>query len=61
MTNGWDKPVDYDWQGVSDNGIELQDREFFEAIKEKRTPEASADSCFITMENLHKLEYVAHN
>ncbi len=61
MTNGWDKPVEYDWQGVSDNGIELQDREFFEAIKEKRTPEASADSCFLTMENLHKLEYVARN
>ena len=61
MTNGWDQPIAYDWQGVSDNGIELQDREFFEAIKEKRQPEASADSCFLTMENLHKLEYVAHN
>ena len=61
MTNGWDKPVEYDWNGVSDNGIELQDREFFEAIKEKRTPEASVHSCFVCMENLHKLEYVARN
>ncbi len=61
MTDGWDKKVDYNWKGVSDNGIELQDREFFEAIKEDRTPEASADSCFIAMENLHKLEYVAQN
>ncbi len=61
MTNGWDKPVEYDWNGVSDNGIELQDREFFEAIKEGRDPEASAHSCFVCMENLHKLEYVARN
>jgi len=61
MTNGWDKPVEYDWNGVSDNGIELQDREFFEAIKEGRAPEASVHSCFVCMENLHKLEYVAQN
>jgi len=61
MTDGWDKPVDYDWKGVSDNGIELQDREFFEAIKEGREPEASAHQCFVAMENLHKLEYVAQN
>jgi len=61
MTNGWDKPVEYDWKGVSDNGIELQDREFFEAIKEGREPEASVHSCFVCMENLHKLEYVAQN
>ena len=47
MTNGWDKPVEYDWNGVSDNGIELQDREFFEAIKEGREPEASAESCLV--------------
>ncbi len=61
MTDGWDKKVDYDWKGVSENGIELQDREFFEAIKEGKTPEADAHSCFITMENLHKLEYIAEN
>jgi len=61
MTDGWDKPVDYDWKGVSDNGIELQDREFFEAIKEKREPEASVHQCFVAMENLHKLEYLAQN
>jgi len=52
MTDGWDKPVKYDWNGVSDNGIELQDREFFEAIKEKREPEANVHSCFVCMENL---------
>ena len=61
MTDGWDKPINYDWNGVSDNGIELQDREFFEAIKNGREPNASADQCFVTMENLHKLEYLAQN
>jgi len=61
MTDGWDKPVNYEWNGITDNGIELQDREFFAAIKEGRTPEADCHSCFVAMENLHKLEYVAHN
>lgn len=61
MTDGFDKAVDYDWQGVSTDGIELQDREFFEAIMEGRTPEADVHDCFLTMENLHKLEYVARN
>lgn len=61
MTNGWDKPFEYDWKGVSNNGIELQDREFFEAIKEGREPNASVHQCFETMEYLHKLEYVAKN
>lgn len=61
VTTGWDKPFEYDWNGVSENGIELQDREFFEAIKEGRTPEADVHDCFLTMENLHKLEYVAQN
>lgn len=61
MTDGWDNAYEYDWDGVSDNGIELQDREFFEAIKEGREPNASVQQCFVAMENLHKLEYVAQN
>ena len=28
------------------NGIELQDREFFAAIKEKREPNSSVAQCF---------------
>jgi 2-hydroxy-4-carboxymuconate semialdehyde hemiacetal dehydrogenase len=61
ITDGKDNPLDYNWQGVSEDGIELQDREFFEAIKEGREPNASVHQCFPTMENLHKLEYVANN
>jgi 2-hydroxy-4-carboxymuconate semialdehyde hemiacetal dehydrogenase len=61
MTDGWDNPVNYDWKGVSDDGIELQDREFFEAITEKRAPRSSVEDCFNTMEILHKLEYLSNN
>jgi len=61
MTDGWDKPYPYDWNDISDNGIELQDREFFAAIQEQRIPKSSAQAVFEAMENLHKLEYVAQN
>ncbi len=61
MTDGWDKLYEYDWEGVSDNGIELQDREFFDAIKEKREPNASAAQCLDIMEILHKMEFLANN
>ncbi|QMU65252.1 MAG: oxidoreductase [Flavobacteriaceae bacterium] len=61
MTDGWDKKVDYDWSGISDSGIELQDREFFEAIRTGEEPNASASQCYDTMGILHKLEYLAKN
>ena len=61
ITDGWDKPFEYNWNGVSDNGIELQNREFFEAIKLNREPNASATQCFETIEVLHKLEYMVKN
>ena len=61
MTDGWDKPVEYEWDGVSTDGIELQNREFFDAIKEGREPNSSVDQCFTSMEILHKLEYIAAN
>ena len=61
ITDGWDKPFEYNWDGVSDNGIELQNREFFEAIKSDIEPNASVLQCFDTMEVLHKLEYIAKN
>lgn len=59
MTTGWDKTHNYDWKGVSENGIELQNREFISAIKEKREPRSSVEQCFGGMEILHKLEYLA--
>jgi 2-hydroxy-4-carboxymuconate semialdehyde hemiacetal dehydrogenase len=38
------------------NGIELQDREFFAAIKEGREPNASIAQCLPAMETLGRLE-----
>jgi 2-hydroxy-4-carboxymuconate semialdehyde hemiacetal dehydrogenase len=38
LKDGEDKPIDLSKVDVSMNGIELQDREFFAAIKEKRQP-----------------------
>jgi 2-hydroxy-4-carboxymuconate semialdehyde hemiacetal dehydrogenase len=38
------------------NGIELQDREFFTAIKEGREPNASIAQCLPAMETLDTLE-----
>jgi 2-hydroxy-4-carboxymuconate semialdehyde hemiacetal dehydrogenase len=61
MTDGWDKPYEYDWKGVSKNGIELQNREFFDSIKEKREPNASVAQCLDIMEILHKMEFLANN
>jgi len=41
LVDGYQKPIDVTKVDVSMNGIELQDREFFAAIKEKREPNAS--------------------
>ncbi|MBV9742732.1 MAG: Gfo/Idh/MocA family oxidoreductase, partial [Acidobacteriia bacterium] len=40
LVDGYQKPVDVSQVAVSMNGIELQDREFFSAIKERRKPNA---------------------
>jgi 2-hydroxy-4-carboxymuconate semialdehyde hemiacetal dehydrogenase len=46
---------------VSMNGIELQDREFFAAIKEKREPNASVEQCFTAMQVLDRLEQILNS
>ncbi len=61
MTDGWDKDFNYDWEEETDNGIELQDREFINAIKENRQPRSSVHDCYDSMEILHKLEYLSNN
>jgi 2-hydroxy-4-carboxymuconate semialdehyde hemiacetal dehydrogenase len=38
------------------NGIELQDREFFAAIRESREPNASLAQCLPAMQTLGRLE-----
>jgi 2-hydroxy-4-carboxymuconate semialdehyde hemiacetal dehydrogenase len=41
---------------VSMNGIELQDREFFAAIRDRREPNASLAQCLPAMQTLGSLE-----
>ncbi len=41
LFNGKDEPIDVSKVDVSMNGIELQDREFFAAIREGREPNSS--------------------
>ncbi len=41
LVNGKEEPIDVSQVAVSMNGIELQDREFFAAIREGREPNAS--------------------
>jgi 2-hydroxy-4-carboxymuconate semialdehyde hemiacetal dehydrogenase len=56
LVDGDNKPVDLTGVAVSNNGIELQDREFFSAIKENREPNASVQQVFGTMLVLDRLE-----
>ena len=44
LYDGYDKPIDVSQVDVSMNGIELQDREFFAAIREGREPNSSIAS-----------------
>ena len=56
LVNGYQKPVDVSQVDVSMNGIELQDREFFAAVREGREPNASVKQVFPAMQVLHTLE-----
>jgi 2-hydroxy-4-carboxymuconate semialdehyde hemiacetal dehydrogenase len=56
LVDGYQKPIDVTKVDVSMNGIELQDREFFAAIKEKREPNASLAEVLPAMRTLDRLE-----
>jgi len=56
LVDGNENPIDVSKVAVSLDGIELQDREFFSAIKEGREPNASAAQCLTAMETLDRLE-----
>lgn len=56
LFNGKEEKIDVSKVDVSMNGIELQDREFFAAIREGREPNASVASVMPCYEVLHKLE-----
>jgi 2-hydroxy-4-carboxymuconate semialdehyde hemiacetal dehydrogenase len=56
LVDGYDKPIDVSKVDVSTNGIELENREFFAAIKEKREPNSSVKQVLDCMRTLDKLE-----
>ncbi|MBY7914229.1 Gfo/Idh/MocA family oxidoreductase [Vibrio fluvialis] len=61
LYDGYENPIDLSGVAVSNNGIELIDREFIAAIREKREPNSSVLQCLSAMETLHKLEQLLEN
>ncbi len=58
LVDGREEPIDVSQVDVSMNGIELQDREFFAAIREGREPNASVQQALTSMQVLDRLEKV---
>ncbi|MBK6322014.1 MAG: Gfo/Idh/MocA family oxidoreductase [Burkholderiales bacterium] len=56
LFNGKEEKIDVSRVDVSMNGIELQDREFFSAIREGRQPNSSVAGVLACYEVLHDLE-----
>jgi 2-hydroxy-4-carboxymuconate semialdehyde hemiacetal dehydrogenase len=58
LVDGNQKPIDVSKVDVSMNGVELQDREFFAAIGERREPNASVVQVLPAMRTLDRLERI---
>ena len=56
LVDGREEPIDVSKVDVSMNGIELQDREFFAAIKEGREPNSSVAQVLPCYKTLYELE-----
>ena len=56
LYDGNDQQIDLSGVAVSNNGIELIDREFFAAIREGREPNASVAQCLPAMRTLDRIE-----
>ncbi len=56
LVDGRENPIDLSQVAVSNNGIELIDREFIDAITEGREPNGSFAQVLPAMEVLHRLE-----
>jgi 2-hydroxy-4-carboxymuconate semialdehyde hemiacetal dehydrogenase len=56
LVDGKNAPIDVSKVDVSLNGIELQDREFFAAIRDRREPNASVAMVLPCYRTLHELE-----
>ena len=61
LEDGDKNKIDLSKVAVSMNGIELQDREFFSAIKEKREPNADVRQCYTAMQVLDRLEQILNS
>ena len=56
LYDGDNKQIDLSGVDVSNNGIELIDREFISAIKENRPPNACVTDAISAMQTLDKIE-----
>ncbi|MCE8547943.1 Gfo/Idh/MocA family oxidoreductase [Ruegeria pomeroyi] len=56
LYDGYDKKVDLSGVAVSDNGIELIDREFISAVREDRKPNGCVTDVIQAMETLDQIE-----
>jgi 2-hydroxy-4-carboxymuconate semialdehyde hemiacetal dehydrogenase len=56
LFDGKDKPIDLSGVAISNNGIELIDREFIAAIAEGRTPNGSVEQVLPAMATLDRIE-----
>ncbi len=56
LVDGHETPIDVSQVAMSMNGIELQDREFFAAIRQGREPNASVGQVMSCYRVLHELE-----
>lgn len=56
LFDGYDKQIDLSGVAVSNNGIELQDREFISAIREGREPNSSFAQILPCMQTLDQIE-----
>jgi 2-hydroxy-4-carboxymuconate semialdehyde hemiacetal dehydrogenase len=61
LFTGKEEQIDVSKVAVSMNGIELQDREFFAAIKEGREPNSSVSQVLPCYKVLHNLEQQLHS
>ena len=58
LSDGKDQMIDVSKVDVSMDGIELEDREFIAAIREKRQPNGALEQLMPCMRTLHKLEQI---
>jgi 2-hydroxy-4-carboxymuconate semialdehyde hemiacetal dehydrogenase len=61
LVDGEQNKIDLSKVDVSMNGIELQDREFFAAIEQKREPNSSVQQTISAMRVLDRLEHMLNS